>query len=195
MIEIFKKKRGSDERGFTLVEMLVVIFIIGILATMAIGGYTKYRKVALIKLSAEGVVASLYEARDGVRLGEQDGTDGAKCYGLKFSTEGGIEKVSAEFSGVKNWEADGWVSGGCGVVSGDGVIDLDDLVTVEDVSLGDGCSILFEPPSGEVYVDSCLPEEDLKVLLNYGEGDDDDYKREVIINLENGVSKIQKITE
>jgi len=92
--------------GFTLVEILIVITIVGLLATTSIGGYTRFRKSSMIDLAAKSIVASLYDARDNAKFGkviggdsvekveasgvgsdDENGADderGASCFGLKF---------------------------------------------------------------------------------------------------------------
>lgn len=92
--------------GFTLVEILIVITIVGLLATTSIGGYTRFRKSSMIDLAAKSIVASLYDARDNAKFGKvvggasagegetsgdgsggENGADderGASCFGLKF---------------------------------------------------------------------------------------------------------------
>jgi len=92
--------------GFTLVEILIVITIVGLLATTSIGGYTRFRKSSMIDLAAKSIVASLYDARDNAKFGKvvggasveeveasgdgsggKNGADderGASCFGLKF---------------------------------------------------------------------------------------------------------------
>jgi len=153
----FSKKKG----GFTMIEVLVVIAIIGLLASLAVGGYTTYRKNTLLDFAADSLVAQLYDMRDNTTHGVVGGTrfsdisaalddsevsvlpvqdqSEARCFGLYFEVD--EENVSGftfeqEFTGKQVWRGD-WQYQGCGNVD-DGEmssLDLDSEVFVEEVVL------------------------------------------------------------
>ena len=58
---MLQKLRGSNSKGFTLIELMIVIAIIGILAAIAIPNYISYRDKAYCS-SAETDVGSVMAA-------------------------------------------------------------------------------------------------------------------------------------
>lgn len=58
------KKHIKAGRGFTLPEMLVVIFIIGLMSTILVVNWRNNEKKLLIQRKAEEVVQNIYRSRD-----------------------------------------------------------------------------------------------------------------------------------
>ena len=59
MLKIFRKKEG--QKGFTLIELMIVIAIIGILAAIAIPQFVSYRQKGY-NTQAKGELKSFYTA-------------------------------------------------------------------------------------------------------------------------------------
>lgn len=133
----------SAKKGFTLVEMLIVITIVGLLATVSISGYTSFRKSSVLDLAADSIVADIYDARDSAKFGKVIGggdvsdstenNDGeiegssSKCFGVRFTIANGngsgdvvnfsgIEKFTTDFNTQKKWNSlkGRWIYEGCG---------------------------------------------------------------------------------
>ena len=74
------RKRGSEDRGFTMIELLVVVVIIGVLVAIAVPVYLNYRKGAANK-SAES------DVRGAVSAVEQFYTENGNKYPEETLTE------------------------------------------------------------------------------------------------------------
>lgn len=128
----------SNKKGFTLVEILIVIMILGVLSTLAINGYTQYRTSTLFGLAVDDLAAQVYEMRSksiyGIEnMGAFDHIKATlenngeveprvpvkpKCYGVVWekNTEGYFDArfFEQDFNNQKQWFADKWNYLGCG---------------------------------------------------------------------------------
>lgn len=87
MMKMFSRKRG--EKGFTLIELMIVIAIIGILAAIAIPQFTKYREKGY-ETAARADVKNAYTAAQAYFADNPSGEFGPSSfdsYGFK-STDG-----------------------------------------------------------------------------------------------------------
>jgi type IV pilus assembly protein PilA len=90
------RKRGSEDRGFTMIELLVVVVIIGVLVAIAVPVYLNYRKGAANKSAASDV-------RGAITAVEQYYTDNGNAYptGTLTSEEGKALTLTAAAEGTE----------------------------------------------------------------------------------------------
>ena len=80
------RKRGSEDRGFTMIELLVVVVIIGILVAIAVPVYLNYRKGAANKSAASDV-------RGAITAIEQYYTDNGNTYPVADTSDEGTNML------------------------------------------------------------------------------------------------------
>lgn len=159
-------KNFLTKKGFTLVEILVVLAIIAVLSSLAINGYLQYRKSALLDLSADNIIAQINELREKTIHGdfgsgrydeiraelEGSGDDsgnpaggGSLCYGIFFEKSGeNFEPrvFSVPFNGGKIWDngLKSWSYEGCDDLTGADMnnLELDENVFVKNITNGAG---------------------------------------------------------
>lgn len=100
----FPKAVRMTEKGFTLVELMIVVAIIGILAAIAIPNFQKYQAKARQK-EAQIALASVYTAEASVK-----GENGSYTSCLK--------QAGYAPDGIKRYYSVGFAAGGGGVVGG-----------------------------------------------------------------------------
>ncbi|MDP2643076.1 MAG: prepilin-type N-terminal cleavage/methylation domain-containing protein [Candidatus Peregrinibacteria bacterium] len=161
-----KKKISVHVKGFTLIEIIVVMGLVAVLSTLSIGGYLQYKRSTILSLSADSIISQISSQRNKAILGvyrsqradeirkdlEKDGsgdlseTSDSRCFVISFekdpSGDGFLAYTSQKtFNGKKKWVSNSWVYEGCeNEKDGDGPekipLELDSIVKIDSVSVG-----------------------------------------------------------
>lgn len=177
--------------AFTLVELLVVITVIGILATVTAVNYMTALKTAKLNRSADTVISFIKEARLKTVAGFKAYVPGQsaefKCFGLRFKeTAGEIEMFMIHVPYIVQD-----LNGSCGQsdqIVEDQAINIDSMVKVgaiNDQTNNKNLDILFIPPAGEIMT---LPATNsIKISLLYNnEASDSIFVRQVKVDTVTG---------
>lgn len=203
-----------DKRGFTLVEILIVIFIVALLSVLAIGGYSEYRKLTLLNYSADSVVSQIMELKDRVVYGiENEVVDEnivSKCTGILFESNSNLtNRLSVEYSAKKRWDdiKNEWVQGNCNIDDSTAwekiPFELDQDVEFENAfyvargikyGVSTDTILLFVPYDGKVLLKEILSNlpleaDEIGFEIKYTNSEDAKFKRVIKIDLKSGTAK------
>lgn len=105
MGNIFKKKLvkfTGFPAGFTLVEMLIVIGIVGLLTVLAVGSFGAARKQARLDIAVESMMTTIKEQQGKAKNGRQV-ADAPSCYGVVFQkTVPYLQTVTMPYRAIAN---------------------------------------------------------------------------------------------
>jgi len=141
-IQVSKIKPRS---GFTLIEMLIVISIIGILATMSIGSYQKTRQSADVNIQIDNFIDELRI------LKSKASNSNTTCYGMLIT--------KTEIKNIQSNYVNPYTKCGNTIQVSDSSIKLNrnQILRDQQVQPLEQINVLFYPPLGNVY----LPDLDL----------------------------------
>ena len=74
-------------KGFTIIELLIVIAIIGILAVVSLSSYSETRQVAELNIETDTLISNLREYKGRSQNVIPDENDQVYCLGFKFNSQ------------------------------------------------------------------------------------------------------------
>lgn len=87
--KVFSPRTGSSQlsAGYTLVELLLVVGIIGILITLITGSLTNYQVQSNVTALTSEVIAEMKEQQTRAMSGDTDGTADSMHFGVHFDSD------------------------------------------------------------------------------------------------------------
>ncbi len=177
-------------KGFTLVELMIVMAIVAMLSTLSVNGYLQYRKSTVLALSIDDFLSQVAQLRAETIYGDVDGNrlkeimesraEGAEeialgegqvlCKGLYFS-DGVFRSFEQSFSNEYFWDGSEWVYEGC---DGEMIfrdLELDDQIKFGfDETVDKDFYLKFVPPFASIESDVGL--DILELNMYYGSNSD-----------------------
>jgi len=124
----------KNKKGFTLIELILVIGIMAILATFSVNSYIQYRKSILLDLNVDNIISQFLKAHSSTFYGRFDGDraydirdalndndnddkilisqnrDSSLCHGIYFKKNNeedyfNMYEFKSEFSNKKKWKS------------------------------------------------------------------------------------------
>jgi prepilin-type N-terminal cleavage/methylation domain-containing protein len=157
-------RKKIHRKGFTLIELIIVIAILSILATVSFTTYSETRKSAEISLQTDSIIAKLREAKGESQNVQKDEEDkNVYCIGFKFtkaeSSKDSIQRIKIPYQNrftpcstdtpINNKKLEPIIDNQLNITD----IKIQTTVTPTPTSV-DEFTILYYPPKGEFLMQS-----------------------------------------
>lgn len=167
------KFAGRTVMAFTLIEILIVISIILIIASMGIGAYSSARRGITVDLESDKIVATLHSFRS-------EAQNTSKCIGMIFQKGKTPRRIESGFLNMVD---------GCDTTSGSSPLPFDSDIAVSALTLGINqrgeFSVLFVPPLGIMQFVPSAGDGSIEISTKTSSS-----KRTIVLNSQTG--KIEK---
>lgn len=186
----------SKKKGFTLIEILIVLAVISMVILLGVSSYGVVRKKIQLDLAANSLASSIVEARDKTRAGYYDegvpeiADAASRCFGFVIKKGEFIKPLTTDYDRLAQKGSQ------CDKQNAKQlyIIDEEKSIVVKDILLygndaGEEIEVFFAPPNANIEIDKPLITQDkpeLRVVVGYPESDDDLNKREVVFNILTG---------
>lgn len=165
---IFKKKLRNKNFGFTLTELLVVIFIISVLSSLSFVNYRSVKERLIIERAAQKLAQDIRRAQE-MALAAKECPLGTTCagqvprgYGIYLRENQTSYILYADISSPYDR-----YGGGDATIE---IISLENGIEISDITPFSMLSINFSPPDPKISINSTLgqPTNDATTTLSLG---------------------------
>lgn len=168
-----QNQRFAPLKGFTLIEMIIVMAIIGVLALASVSSYSVVQRRARLDIALDTLISTLKEQRDKARAGGQNTDSSLSCYGLFFhkqDADRAVEVVSMRYVAVdKNKNRADFCDPALSFIKKNP--DITQNIPVKHITLGNeenisSLALFFKPPLGISVAASNLDDSALNSLFS-----------------------------
>lgn len=107
MFSVLRQRRATiaDDRGFTLIELFVVVFIIGVLLAIAVPAYLHFENAAQSTVAAADVREAITDAT--AYYGDHNNYSGMSPSSLRATYDSGLVIASGDTPGIESAKPEG----------------------------------------------------------------------------------------